>query len=227
MRPARLNLPLIEASLRELQARFDQVNSGLRVPRDFMTEEARDNLIAGYRFVDHLLAEDHDPFRLGNSQSLLELNTLVLCGNNPPRRRQYASHIAATEERFYNKEGAGITAVVEWLQKHQGADARRRAAGVYVQIVSRPELYIEGNHRTGALVMSWMLARQGLPPFILSLDNAGPYFEVSGTAKEILKRSLRMLLMRPVLIRRLAGLLEEHSDPRYLVPARARETCPL
>jgi hypothetical protein len=44
----------------------------------------------------------------------------------------------------------------------------RRAAEVYIYILSEPQLFIAGNHRTGALVLSYILAREGRPPFVLT-----------------------------------------------------------
>ena len=60
-------------------------------------------MLAGYAFVDALVAEGVDVLALGNSKHLLELNTLVLCGTDPARRELYARHIEATEHRFYEE----------------------------------------------------------------------------------------------------------------------------
>jgi hypothetical protein len=45
--------------------------------------------------------------------------------------------------------------------------------------VSEPQLLIEGNHRTGALVLSYILAREGRPPFVLTAENAKAYLDPS------------------------------------------------
>jgi ABC-type phosphate transport system substrate-binding protein len=36
-----------------------------------------------------------------------------------------------------------------WFKEYGKESAWKRAAGVYVRILSQPQLYIEGNHRTG------------------------------------------------------------------------------
>jgi Fic family protein len=50
-------------------------------------------------------------------------------------------------------------------------------------MLSEPQVFIEGNDRTGALVMSYILAKAGQPPFVLSFANAKPYFESSAQIK--------------------------------------------
>jgi hypothetical protein len=216
---SRLNLPRIESSLRGVQAEFGRINATLSAQRDAMSDEVRANMMAGYRNIDDALADNIDLFELGNSNRLLELNTLVLCGTDKDKRKEFAAHIAATERHFYEKAGGGIGALMEWLHRHNGGDVWKRAAGAYVQILTRPELYIEGNHRTGALLMSYMLAREGRPPFVLSVDNAKAYFEPSTLAKGSKRQGLDMLMLVPGFWMRLADLLKSTADPSYLRPA--------
>ncbi len=217
MGPQRLDLAKIESSLEAVQQDFATINEALHPQRDPMSDEVRENMMAGYRRVDTFLREGIDLFELGNSRHLLELNTLVLCGTDVAKRRLYARHTAATEKRFYAKPGGGIGPLMEWLQKHQGDDIWRRAAGVYIQILSQPELYIEGNHRTGALIMSYMLAWEGEPPFVLSVANAKAYFHPSSLVKGTDRNGIRMLLRLPSLRRRLARLLKDTADSAYLM----------
>jgi Fic family protein len=49
--------------------------------------------------------------------------------------------------------------------------------------VSQPQLFLEGNHRTGALVASYILVQEGLPPFVLTRKNASEYFNPSTLIK--------------------------------------------
>ena len=214
---ARLDLAAIDASLRAVQRDFDRVNRTLRSPRDPLTDEVLVNMMSGYRLVDEALADGVDPFRLGNSEWLLELNARVLCGTDEAKRREYAPHIAMTAQDFYAQEGGGIGGLVEWLQRHAGEDVWNRAAGTYIQILSRPQLYIEGNHRAGSLIMSYLLAREGEPPFVLSRANARAYFEPSLLAKETRRNGLDGLTEVPRLKRAVARLLERTSDSRHLL----------
>ncbi len=173
-----------------------------------MTDEVRTNMMAGYRYVDDALAQAFDFFAIGNSSALLELNTLVLCGTDQDKREHFARHIAITERRFYEQDRPGIGALMEWLQRHNGDDVWTRAAGAYIHILSEPQLYVEGNHRTGALIMSYMLAREGWPPFVLSVANAKAYFDPSNLVKGTNRRSLGMLIRHP----KAQKVLGRHSE---------------
>lgn len=215
----RLNLRAIETSLRDVQEDFARINEGLSVPRDAMTDEVRENMMAGYRCIDNALAGGHDLFEFGNSKRLFELNNLVLCGAEKARRGDCAQHMKLAEKRFYGREG-GIGDLMDWLRQRKGEDAWKRAANAYIHILSQPQLYIEGNHRTGALVMSYILARKGRPPFVLSVENAQAYFEPSTLVKETKRHSLGMLIRLPKLRKKFARLLKESADKRFLNPSK-------
>jgi prophage maintenance system killer protein len=175
------------------------------------------NLLAGYAYVDRLVTAGVDPFALGNLKHLLELNHLVLCGTSPERRAAYSRHLEANERRFYGEDVAGVRDVVEWIAGHPGAPSAELAAGVYTMMLAQPQLFIEGNHRTGVLAMSYVLARQGLPPFVLTPENAGPYFEISAALRDAAKHSPAMRFRLSSLVARLAGLLAEDADRRHLL----------
>ena len=219
MGASRLNLPEIESALKAVQTDFERINATLGAQRDPMSDEVRANMMAGYRCVDDALANGVDLFELGNSRRLLELNILVLCGVDEEKRKEFSRHIAFTKQRFYEQEGGGVGTLMERLQRHNGGDVWTRAASVYIHILSRPELCIEGNHRTGVLIMSYMLAREGKPPFVLSVGNAKAYFDPSTLAKGTKRQSLCMLMRLPKLKKRFADLLKDAADGSYLVPS--------
>jgi prophage maintenance system killer protein len=174
-------------------------------------------LIAGYRFVDRLLAQRINLFAKGNSPLFLEMNALVLFGGEEGVRAGAASQLAATEKRFYDQEGGGIRDVVEWYELHRDNTPWRRAAGVYIFTLSEPQLFIEGNHRTGALVMSYILAREGRPPFVLTADNARAYLDPSTVITETRKHSLAALFRIPKIKRYFAQFPKEQADRKYLM----------
>jgi hypothetical protein len=157
---------------------------------------------------------------MGHLKLFLEINALVLCGRDERQRAQAEAHLAATERRFYEQEGGGIRDVVEWYALHRG-ESWKRAAGVYVRILSEPELFIEGNHRSGALVMSYILARGGDPPFVLTSENAKASFDPSTLMTRTRKKSIAMLYRMPQIKRHFANFLKEQADPKYLSPASA------
>ena len=87
-----------------------------------------------------------------------------------------------------------------------------------MRILSKPQLFIEGNHRTGALVMSYLLVRDGEPPFVLTVDNAEAFFDPSTVIRDIRKRSPAAIFRLPGIKKRFAKFLLAQADPRYLLP---------
>ena len=199
-----------------LQREFPTINPRLRDRRDPIDDAVRENLLTGYAYIDELVAARTDIFAFGDLKHLIELNSRVLCGTDEAMRRESAEHRRATEDRFYNAPGAGIRDIVEWHQKHRNDTPWRRAAGVYIRILSEPQLFIEGNHRSGALVVSYILARADLPPFVLTPGNAQEFFDPSSLIKKIDKREFLSNLRIPHLKKRFAHFLKRESDASYL-----------
>jgi hypothetical protein len=96
------------------------------------------------------------------------------------------------------------------------------AAGLYVRALSKPQLFIEGNHRTGALLASYVLLRNGKPPFVLTVENALAYFDPSTVIRNTDKLGLMALFRLPGIKKRFAQFLEDQADPRYLLASDAQ-----
>ncbi|NJO54396.1 MAG: hypothetical protein HC829_05720 [Bacteroidales bacterium] len=220
---ARLNLGRIEQTLRELQQRFADINAILQSRRDSLDDVIIERMMSGYAFVDDAVAERLDLFALGNSAHLLELNARVLCGTDPAVRAETAPHLQATRDHFYDDRQGGFRDVVDWYHLHREESVWQRAAGVYVRGLSRPQLFIEGNHRTGALIMSYLLAREGRPPFVLTVDNARAYFDPSTLVTRTNKGSFRMLYRMPKIKRYFAAFLKDHANLAYILEHAAAE----
>jgi len=219
MDKAHLNLPMIAASLRDVQANFSQINDVLRSRRDSMTDEVVERMLAGYTFVNDALKNRVDLLHPQYRARLLELNHIVLCGLDPRVRKEYHQHIEAAARRFYNNndEGYDIDRILEWYEKHSQESPWKRAAGVYVRVLSQPQLYIEGNHRTGALIMSYILARDGKAPFVLTVANAKAYFDPSTLIKETKKTTFTLLAKLPRLKKQFAQFLHDQVNANYLM----------
>src|SRR5215470_17671247 len=211
----RLDLKAIAASLCDIQREFPKINAVLHSRRDAMTDEVLDNMLAGYAFVDKAIADGTDLFTVRHVTDLLELNHIVLCGLHPQVREEYHAHIEATAQRFYEQEEFNIDHVLRWYHKHEDESPWKRAAGVYVRILSQPQLYIEGNHRTGALIMSYILARDGKPPFVLTVDNAKAYFDPSTLVKQTKKTPTTLLTKLPRMKKLFADFLRAQTHERY------------
>ena len=216
----RLDLKTIEQSLRDVQREFPKINEILHSRRDPMTDAVLENMLAGYTFVDKAVADGVDLFTLRHVTALLELNHIVLCGLNQQVRQEYHTHIEATTQRFHEQEEFNIDDILRWYDRQEDESCWKRAAGVYVRILSQPQLYIEGNHRTGALIMSYILMRDGKAPFVLTVDNAKAYFDPSTLIKETKKTATTVLTKLPRMKKRFANFLREQGREEYLHKVR-------
>jgi hypothetical protein len=211
-----LNLAAIESALRELQRVFPEINRGLLDHRDRLDDEVLLNMLDGYAFVDRLISERVDIFEMGHSSYWLRLNATVLCGTDTAKLARHHRMLDATEARFYEEPGAGIGDVMNWYSFHRGKDVWRRAAGVYNRILSEPQLFIEGNHRTGALIMSYLLAREGQSPFVLTRKNAKGFFDPSSVVKKTKKKQFVGEIKFKRLTRDFAKFLVLQKNPDFL-----------
>jgi hypothetical protein len=219
-----LNLPAIESALQDLQRDFPRINKELFDRRDPLDDEVVGNMLDGYAAVDRLIRDGIDIFAMGQLQHWLELNNIVLCGRDPEVRARHHRLAEATASRFYEHPDGGIREIIDWYTVNAGKGAWRRAAGVYIRVLSDPQLFIEGNHRTGALIMSYLLARDGRPPFVLTRQNAREFFNPSSVFKKSNKRSVMMRLKMPGLTTAFGDFLKAQSNKAFLTapePSRA------
>ncbi len=215
---SRLNLVEIEKALKGVQKNFDKLNKKLDMRRDPMDDSIVANLMAGYEYVDNLVKKDINLFKRKNLHHILELNYLVLCGNDPKVRKEFVKHVQNTSDRFYDQKGFNISDVLKWHKENKDKSAWKRAAGVYILSLSQPQLFFEGNHRTGALVMSTILAQDKKPPFVLDVDNAEAYFNPSTLVKFTKKGFVAHLWKLPKLRKYFARFLKEQGKNKFLLP---------
>lgn len=212
--PRRLDLPAIERSLRGVQAHFSSLSQRFIDQRDPFSDVVLTNVLDGYALVGDYIARGIDLFDLKNVNLMLEINATVLCGTDPARRREFAEHLAATERHFFNNDEGGIKDLFEWYREHHHETVWKRAAGVYVRILSKPQLFIEGNNRSGSLIVSYLLMRENLSPFVLSLDNAEGYFNPSSVIRNSAKHGVKALFELPKIKKKFAAFLEDQASRR-------------
>lgn len=203
----------IEASLRDFSGQFAEINDTLAMRREVLTAGMVDQIIEGYEFLNSLLAKGMDLFTPAGLNALLEMNHLVLCGSDKTTRTQYYEHLNETRKSFLKK----IRPIKEWvLARKESEDPFRLATGFYTQVLSHPQLFLEGNHRTGNILLNYLLVSRGTPPYVVSVDTARAYLDLSGeikfTAKDKSLNSIRMAGHR----KRFARFLQESVDPVYL-----------
>ena len=211
-----LDLATIERSLRDVQENFGRLNARLDERRDPLVDAVRNNMLEGYALIDRCVGEGVDLFDLQQIDRLMEINTTVLCGTSPQRRQEYADHVAATETRFFRNED-GVRDLLEWYAMHRKDSVWKRAAGVFVRILSKPQLFIEGNHRSASLIASFLLMREGLPPFVLTVDNAVAYFNPASVVRRLPKKGIRALFQLPKIRKRYAELMISESRTEFLL----------
>lgn len=210
----RLDLSAVERALRDVQRRFTELSKHFTEPRDPFTDEVLQNVLEGYALIDDYVARGIDLFDLQQLNLMLEINATVLCGSDPERRVEFAQHLIATEAHFFNNVEGGIKDLYNWYCSYGSDSVWKRAAGVYVRILSKPQLFIEGNNRTGSLIVSYLLMRAGLPPFVLTLDNAEGYFNPSSVIRNSAKHGVKALYELPKIKKKYAAFLEAQSpDP--------------
>ncbi|WP_419788203.1 hypothetical protein [Pseudodesulfovibrio sp.] len=211
-----LRLDLIEASLRDVQVNFERINGTLKMRREPIAEVIIKNMMSGYAYLNELLLNKVNLVRDEYKHHALELNQVVLCGTDDSVRYEFAGHMRETAIRFYNQSECNISKIVKWNKKHKSYSAWERAARTYTYMLSRPQLFFEGNHRTGALIMSAILAHDGLPPFVLTTENAIAYFDPSTLAKLTEKSFFTKLYKLPTITKNFTKFLKNQADKRFL-----------
>jgi hypothetical protein len=83
-------------------------------------------------------------------------------------------------------------------------------------VLSHPQLYQEGNHRTGSLIASGIPLQSGCPPFVLTRQNAIAYFNPSSDIKFTDKRTIRGKLRLPKYRRQFRDFLQQNVSAKFV-----------
>ncbi|THB64985.1 MAG: hypothetical protein D6B26_04275 [Spirochaetaceae bacterium] len=211
------NLETIEEDLKGFQADFERINSELAMRREDITDDMVAHIVEAYRFLNDLLRKKMDLFTPAGLHALLEMNHIVLCGTNPETRSQYYQHLTETRNSFLKK----ITPIKEWvLKKRQGGNPHKIATGFYTRALSQPQLFLEGNHRTGNILLNYLLVSANALPFIVTRDSAKNYLDMSGEIKFTNKdNSFDATMKMPGHNKRFRQFLQDTGSDRYLMNA--------
>ena len=181
----RFSLVKVEKSLLEVEKNWKKINDELDVEklgkRDTFDSTIRGRMLEAYNYLDSLLGKGIEPFSEKGVSQLLELNNIIHFGFDLNLRLEFNSAIIANSQKF----GENIEPIAKWYKKHMKGDPHplRVAAEVYVAVLGFPQLFIEGNHRTGNLIANWISMYYGHPPFVLTPKNAIAYFKPSKEIK--------------------------------------------
>lgn len=210
-----LHLGRIDDELRDVQRHFSTINAMLKCRRDDFSDTVRRNMIAAYEFLGSLVEGDLDFFSDEGLEALLQLNHLVLLGKGYDPR-EFGRHITVTRQQFFSNFRRYVKPIRRWYHKHETANPFKVAAQVYVGVLSQPQLFQEGNHRTGSLIASGILLQNDCPPFVLTRQNAVAYFNPSSEIKFTDKRTVRGKLRLPKYKREFREFLRRNSTRAYV-----------
>ncbi len=219
--PERLDLERIDSSLKMVEMHWSQIDDELdlrgigRKDTPF-TSTLRLRMMSAFQYLDALLAQQIPPFSRESIGSMLILNERVHYGTDQQLIAEYTKAREATAQYFYQH----IEPIQQWYERHtqRGDHPPKIAAEIYVSILGYPQLYIEGNHRTGSLIANWITVYHGFPPFVLSVDNAIAYFAPSAEIKSFADKSIwRGWARLPKYRKSFLIFWERHIDSQYLL----------
>jgi hypothetical protein len=188
----RLNLVKVEQSLIRVEKNWKKIDDELDLRKIGRKDtpfnaDIRAKMMNAYELLDNLLRNGIEPFSKESLEEICELNNLVHYGLDSRLRQEYVKAIVANSKKYYKN----IDPIINWYENHMKKEPHplKVAAEVYVAILGHPQLFIEGNHRTGSIISSWINMYYGYPPFVLSLKNAIPYFGPSADIKKFANKS--------------------------------------
>ena len=170
----------IHINLLEVQSQFNAINQQLYCQRDFLHTATINNLIHAYDLINDRLKKNPKKHIIP-AHVMLELNAIVHLGIKQHNRLEFNGFLNDTNDKFSKYIGT----LMKWYERHYARhdDPYTIAAGLYVRILASPQLFIEGNHRTGALVANYHLLLSGEMPFILTVENAIEFFNLASDVK--------------------------------------------
>lgn len=216
----RLDLRTIDQTLHGVEADWPRIDAEIARHgigrKDPFTSFLRENMLSAYTYLDELLEREIEPFSDASIAEMLALNNRVHYGTDTALVAEFKTAIAANSEKFY----ANIASIAAWYRKHtaRGDHPYKLAAETYVAVLGRPQLFIEGNHRSGSLIASWINLYAGYAPFVLSAENAVAYFAPSAEIKLFADRSTwRGLARLPKYRKSFRRFWERQVEPKYIL----------
>ncbi len=210
---AYFDLKKIDKSYQLVIADFDLINKTISCQRDKFDNVIAGNMLHAYNHINKRLALAPEKAIL-SSQEMLELNVIVHLGVDPEAREEYCGFIRHTEEKFVER----IPFLMKWYDRHaqREDDPYKIAAGLYVRVLAEPQLFFDGNHRTGSLIANFYLLMKEKDPFVLTRDNAVEFFNLASDVK-FKKEDIRSKFKRAIgwhdELARMRAFLEANAQP--------------
>ena len=212
----RFDLQAISQSLHGLRHDMDRINHRLEHEQVSLSKQSVNQIVQAYGMLDHFLGSGLHLLSMGQSREVLALNHCVLFGQENTGNADYRKAFKASERHFYGVGSSGIGDMIEWYSRHRNQTAWRQAGGVYLNTIGPPQLFLEGNHRTGVLLANYVLARSNKPPLVLDGQLASGWFKLTEEIRERRKKLFEPKYWFRSLDAELADFIQYHANERYL-----------
>ncbi len=220
--PFRPNLKEIESSYTRVMENWESIDDLLekhKVGRKDTPFNKRlmDNLLLAWDYIDYFIKnEKYELLSQYGGPDMLEINHRVHYGENYILRYEYQKAINATTEKFSKQ----IPYIRKYYKKHMKGKRTvyKVASEVFIAIVGQPQLFIEGNHRSGSIIASGINMAYDKPPFVLTVENALTFFEPAQVIKKFNKRSKwRSVTKLPKYKVNFSRFWESHCDMQFVL----------
>ncbi len=210
----RFNIAEIRRTLTDVCRQFDRINDRIASRREKLTMVMVDQILLAYDYLNGLLEKDCDLFSPAGMYSMLELNHIVLCGTDVRKRLEYHQHLMETRNRF---QKCAVDVRAWYKQRGAKLDPYRKATEFYTIALSMPQMFVEGNHRTENVIVNYLLVTEGCAPFVLDMENAVAYLDLSAEVKYSDRHNLiNQISSFPKHRRDIAAVFGKYGDERYL-----------
>lgn len=152
-------------------------------------ETLMQNMLLAWDYIDYFIRKkDYSLLSVKGGSAMLEVNHRVHYGVDDTLRYEYRKAIDATAEKFARQ----VTPIRKYYRQkiNKHASIYKVAAEIYIAILGVPQLYIEGNHRSGSIIASWINLAHEKPPFVLTVENAVSFFKPAQEIKKFNKKSV-------------------------------------
>ncbi len=180
-------------------------------------QKLMENMLSAWEYIDYFIRKKkYDLLSREGGPDMLEINHRVHYGLDFAQREEYRKALDATTEKFSRY----IVPIRKYYKKKSAgrASVNKIAAELYIAVLGQPQLFIEGNHRSGSIIASWVNLAGNKPPFVLSVDNALAFFKPAQEIKKFNQRSMwRSLTKLPKYKKDFKDFWVKHCSMQFVI----------
>jgi hypothetical protein len=153
------------------------------------SQDLMEDMLCAWEYLDYFIQKKkYSLFSREGGPHMLEINHRVHYGLDYDQREEYQKALNATTDKFSKH----IVPIRKYYKRETGhrTSVNKIASEIYIAILGQPQLFIEGNHRSGSIIASWINLANDKPPFVLSVENAVAFFQPAQEIKKFNKRAL-------------------------------------